>query len=117
MKAFVSSIVIFLAASTSLASGVYRCPITSGDLASADTLTIVEDCRDSLTIKVTGRGETLATKVVKYDYQNSDEQVMMFKSEDRKTFVTILKDHVGLKAEVSDLNYIVRTNYCQQVGW
>ncbi|UYL07840.1 hypothetical protein B9G69_012365 [Bdellovibrio sp. SKB1291214] len=117
MKALFSSVVIFLAASTSLASGVYRCPIISGDLAGADAVTIIEDCRDSLTMKITGRGETLATKVVKYDFQNSNPEVMMFKSDDRKTFVSVEKDYVGLKVQVSDMNYIVRSNYCQQVGW
>ncbi|QLY24002.1 hypothetical protein [Bdellovibrio sp. KM01] len=116
MKSLVLTAAVLLATSTSMA-GVYRCPITSGDLQGADTVTLIQDCRDSITMKITGHGETLVTKTVNYDYQNSDENVMMFKSVDRKTFVYVEKDQVGLKAQVSALNYIVRTNYCQQVGW
>ncbi|WP_413557302.1 hypothetical protein [Bdellovibrio sp. HCB209] len=117
MKSLVLMFAMTIASSVSFASGVYRCPVTSGDLKGADTVTIVEDCRDSLTMKITGQGETLVTKVVKYDYQNSNEQLKMFKSDDRKTFVYVETDHVGLKVQVSALQYIVRTNYCQQVGW
>lgn len=116
MKSLVLSAAVLLATSTSMA-GVYRCPITSSDLQSADTVTLIQDCRDSMTMKITGQGQTLVTKTVNYDYQNSDENVMMFKSADRKTFLYVEKDHVGLKAQVSALNYMIRTNYCQQIGW
>ncbi len=117
MKSLVLMFAMTIASSVSFASGIYRCPITSGDLKGADTVTLIQDCRDSLTMKISGQGETLVTKVVKYDYQSSDENVLMFKSDDRKTFVYVEKDHVGLKAQVSALNYLVRTNYCQQIGW
>ncbi|WP_413574724.1 hypothetical protein ACLVWU_10885 [Bdellovibrio sp. HCB290] len=117
MRAFGLIVMALVATSTSFAAASYRCVVTESDLGNAEVVTLVEDCKDGLTMSISGHGETLVSKAVKYDWQNSDEQVKLFKSSDRKTLVYIQKNHVGLTAEVHDVNYMVRTNYCQQTGW
>ncbi|MEK2688478.1 hypothetical protein [Bdellovibrio sp. GT3] len=117
MKAFGLMVGILFATSTSFAAAAYRCQITKSDLGTAETVTLIEDCKDGLTMKITGAGETLVSKEVKYDWRHSDENVKLFKSADRKTLVYVQKHNVGLTAEVHDVNYMIRTNYCQQIAW
>ncbi|WP_413584362.1 hypothetical protein [Bdellovibrio sp. HCB274] len=117
MKAIGLMMVALFATSTSFAAASYRCPVVSRDLSNAQTVTLVQDCKDGLTMTVSGGGEILVSKAVKYDWQNSDEHNKLFKSADRKTLVYVQTNNVGLNVEVHDVNYMIRTNYCQQTGW